>query len=63
MENNLQKIRWDKNWSQAKLAIRSGVPQSVISKIENDKGANPGVFTALKLARALSVDVDDIFIL
>lgn len=63
MKNRLQEIRWEKNWSQNQLSIRSGVPQSVISIIENDMTENPGVFTALRLSRALSVTVEDIFIL
>ena len=63
MKNKLQEIRWEKNWSQNQLSIRSGVPQSVISIIENNMTENPGVFTALRLSRALSVTVEDIFIL
>ena len=63
MKNRLQETRWEKNWSQNQLSIRSGVPQSVISIIENNMTENPGVFTALRLSRALSVTVEDIFIL
>lgn len=63
MKNNLQKIRWNKNWSQLQLSIKSGVPQSVISDIENNIITNPGVYTALRLAKALSVSVEDIFTL
>ena len=62
MKNNLQEIRWEKNWSQKYLSIRSRVPQSVISDIENNNKA-PNVLTALKLAKALSVRVEDIFML
>lgn len=63
MKNNLQKLRWEKNWSQLQLALRSGVPQSAISDIENNTTSNPGVYTALRLAKALSVNVEDIFTL
>ena len=62
MKNNLQEIRWDKNWSQKYLSLRSKVPQSVISEIENGNEI-PNVLTALKLAKALSVKVEDIFML
>ena len=62
MKNYLQEIRWDKNWSQKYLSMRSQVPQSVISEIENNNEI-PIVLTALKLARALSVRVEDIFML
>lgn len=63
MKNKLQELRWEKNWSQNQLSIKSGVPQSAISIIENNMSENPGVFTALRLSRALSVTVEDIFML
>lgn len=63
MKNKLQELRWERNWSQNQLSRRSGVPQSVISTIENNMNENPGVFTALRLSRALSVTVEDIFML
>ena len=62
MKINLQEIRWKKNWSQKYLSMRSKVPQSVISEIENGNEI-PSVLTALKLAKALSVKVEDIFTL
>lgn len=60
MKNNLQKIRWGKNLSQNKLAQKSGVPQSVISSVENGLTI-PNLITALRLAKALGVAVEDIF--
>ena len=63
MENKLQELRWSKNWSQNQLSRKSGVPQSVISTIENNMHENLGVYTDLRLSRALSVTVEDIFIL
>ncbi len=52
MKNKLQELRWEKNWSQNQLVIRSGVSQSIISSIENNQLENPRVATALKLAKA-----------
>ena len=63
MKNRLQKLRWDKGWTQTQLSRRSGVPQSDIAKIETNTRENPGVDTALRLAHALSVSVEDIFTL
>ena len=63
MENVLQKLRWERNWSQNQLAQKSNVSQSIISSIENNMQENPRIYTAIKLAHALSVDVEDIFIL
>lgn len=60
MKNNLQKIRWEKNLSQKTLSQKSGVPQSVISSVENGLTI-PNLITALRLAKALGVAVEDIF--
>lgn len=62
MKNRLQELRWKKNWSQLQLARISGVAQSQISRIEN-KEEIPNVLVALKLAKALRVNVEDIFTL
>lgn len=63
MKNRLQEMRWEKNWSQTQLAMRSNVPRSTIGYIENNQFENPRVYTAIKLAHALGVSVEDIFIL
>lgn len=47
-------------WSQRELSERSGVPQPVISDIENGKIKSPTVSTAFKLAKALGVTIEDI---
>ena len=60
MKNNLQKIRWAKNLSQNTLSQKSGVPQSVISSVENGLTI-PNLITALRLAKALGVAVEDMF--
>lgn len=44
--------------TQAQLADKSGVPQTTISGIEND-GKIPGYFNALKLSKALGVDMNE----
>lgn len=62
MKNYLQEIHWKKNWWQKYLSMRIQVPQSVISEIENNNEIST-VLTALKLAKALYVRVEDIFIL
>ena len=62
MKNRLQEVRWAKDWSQNQLARISGIPQSVISNIENNY-CLPNIATALKLARALSMTVEELFTL
>ena len=61
MKNRLQEMRWEKNWSQTQLAMKSNVSHSTISLIENNPLENPHVYTAIKLAHALGVSVEDIF--
>lgn len=56
-------MRWEKNWSQAQLAMRSNVPRSTIGAIENNPLEDPHTSTAIKLAHALGVSVEDIFTL
>ena len=63
MVNRLQKLRWSKNWSQVFLSKKSGVSQSIIAEIETNSTQNPTVQTALRLAKALNVSVEDIFML
>lgn len=61
VKNNLQQLRWDKNWSQQQLALFSNVDRSLIGKIENSERPNPSIETALLLSRALGVPVEKIF--
>lgn len=61
---NLSKIREfreSKGWSQEKLSIESGVPQSTISRIENKQGKRGASFSQLKkIAAALGTSVTEI---
>ena len=36
MHNRLQELRWEKDWSQTQLAMKSNVSHSTISLIENN---------------------------
>ena len=57
----LVRARRDAGLTQQDLSRRSGVPQSVISDIENGKTAYPRVDTAIALARVLDCTVDELF--
>lgn len=61
MLNKLQKLRWDKGWSQEYLARKSGVSRTTISRIENGSTSDPSISITLKIARALQVRAEDIF--
>lgn len=57
----LARARRDAGLTQQELSQRAGVPQSVISDIENGKTAYPRVDTAIALSRVLNCTVDELF--
>lgn len=57
--SNLKKIRTEKNWSQNKLANKSGVSRELISMYENDK-CTPTVYVAYDIAVALGVSLEEL---
>ncbi len=56
----VRRLREAKGWGQARLAVEAGVAVSGVSQIENGH-RNPNSATLIKLARALDVDVADLF--
>ena len=56
----VRRLREERGWGQAKLAVEAGMAVSGVSQIENGK-RNPNSATLLKLARALGVEVADLF--
>ncbi len=57
---NLAKKRKQKGWSQEKLAAAANVSYNTIIKIERGGIDNPKIGTVIKLAKALSIKVDDL---
>lgn len=56
---NLETIRRNRNLQQQDVATAAGVPQATISRIESGKGTT--LRSAMKIARALSVSVEEAF--
>src|SRR5215203_3480673 len=56
----VRQLRKKKGWNQTELAFHAGLAPSVISQVENGK-RSPSARTLGKLARALDVDVADLF--
>lgn len=56
----LEEYRRKRKLNQAELSKLSGVPQPMISEIENEIVKNPTVGTMSKLAKALRCTVDDL---
>lgn len=62
MEIRVRQKRKEKYMTQKQLAEASGIGQSTISEIE-ELGRVPHVDTALYLARALDLLVEDLFVI
>jgi transcriptional regulator with XRE-family HTH domain len=58
--HEIKKLREERGWSQAKLAVEAGMSVSGVSMIENGK-RNLSTATLEKLASALEVEVRDLF--
>lgn len=61
ISKNIAKLRKSKGWTQEMLADFSGLSQNAITAIENKK-AWPGIATVRKLAAALSVSEEELFL-
>ncbi len=62
MENNIRKLRKEKEMRQEDLARSLGVSRQTINAIENNK-YNPTLELAMRLARFLNTTVEELFIL
>jgi len=59
--STLRRLREERGWSQAQLAIKAGVPRSNISLIELGRLANPRADVLLNLAKALKIPVEELY--
>lgn len=58
---NLAIARGRAGLTQAELAKRADVPQSVVSDLENGKTIYPRLDTAMALAKVLGCTIDELF--
>ncbi|MEW6455103.1 MAG: helix-turn-helix transcriptional regulator [Acidobacteriota bacterium] len=58
--NNLRKLRKERGWAMGRLSAESGVSLCWVDMIELGY-INPGMEVREKLARALKVQVDEVF--
>lgn len=57
----IRKLREQKNWSQKELESKSGVPQTTISRLENDTSKNGASLNHLqKIASAFGITVQEL---
>ena len=57
---NLKQLRKKKNWTQEKLAQKSGISFHTLIKIERGDIRTPRLGTLIKIAKALGVSLDDL---
>ncbi len=62
MGYRIREIREQQKMSQEELALKSGVSRTTISNLENDTDRTTMISTLQKIARALGVTVDQIFL-
>lgn len=60
MSIRLKQLRRQKGWSLETLAEQTGLTKSYLSKVERGLSV-PSIGVAIKLARALAVDVEELF--
>ncbi|MEK7561878.1 MAG: helix-turn-helix transcriptional regulator [Patescibacteria group bacterium] len=58
--DNIKKIRAKRSMTQDDLVRKSGVKHTTLTKIESNVVTKPTVQTVAKIARALSVDIEDL---
>lgn len=58
LSENIKKYRKQHGWTQQKLAFKSGLTISVITKLEQAFATQPTIQTVVKIADALGVSLD-----
>ncbi len=60
LKNSIRLIRFERSMTQEELALRVGVSRQTIMSIEQGR-TNPSVLLALKIARALTAPLTEVF--
>ncbi|NNU81060.1 helix-turn-helix transcriptional regulator [Halovulum dunhuangense] len=60
VSRNIQRIRREKDLSQEEVAHRTDIHQTYLSGVETGK-RNPSILVVERIAKALGVDVSEIF--
>ncbi|WHP68749.1 helix-turn-helix domain-containing protein [Phaeobacter inhibens] len=60
VSRNIQRIRREKDLSQEEVAHRADIHQTYLSGVETGK-RNPSILVLERIAKALGVDVSEIF--
>lgn len=60
VSENLKKYREKQGLTKEELSKKSGVSRRTIEFIEHEKVKNPGVYTLLKITKALKITINDL---
>jgi len=60
LSKKIKELRKKAGWSQQKLAEKTGLSYSVVTKIEQGTAKQPTIQTTIKLANAFSVSLDEL---
>lgn len=60
MNNRIQELRAQRNWSQSDLAAQLDVPRQTINALERGR-YDPSLPLAFKIARLFDLPIEDIF--
>lgn len=60
LAENIKRRRKQLDWTQQELAIKSGLPISVITKIEQEVATQPTIQTIIKISKALDISIDEL---
>jgi transcriptional regulator with XRE-family HTH domain len=58
----IKQLREEKDWAQQELADKTGISRPTISQIENGMVHSPSADNLIKIANALEVDVNELFV-
>ena len=61
MNNRLKVLRAERNWSQAELADRLGVPRQTVNALETGR-YDPSLPLAFRIARVFEQPIESIFL-
>lgn len=56
----IKKLRKEKNWSQQKLAEKTGLSYNAVTKLEQNIAKHPTIQTIEKIADAFEVSIDEL---
>ena len=62
LKNAIRRLRFERSMTQEELALRVGVSRQTIMSIERGR-TNPSILLALKIATAMGVSVEEVFVM